>query len=218
MKNYIKNLISILAVASVLIVGANSVYANSFVSTNLPSGTSIDEINSTGLTFTFNAGDTYYEYVSTTPISTSDTSTDNYTFSSSYVLPYGISPTVDANYYYLIMLCDTTTGSCPDSGTPNTVLTSSGYVGSSDNFFVADTTPPPPVLGLTFFGGKSSGTGAGVMDAPTFLSQTATALDATASGIYPILAIVAGLILTFIVIKKIIGLYKQTGGQSKKIK
>jgi hypothetical protein len=91
-----------------------------------------------------------------------------------------------------------------------------GYIGETTYIFTAP--PAPPVLGLTFFGGQSSGTGGATMDAPAFLSQTATALDATASGIYPILAIVAGLILTFIVIKKIIGLYKQTGGQSKKIK
>jgi hypothetical protein len=72
-------------------------------------------------------------------------------------------------------------------------------------------TPPAPPLGLNFFGGTSSGTGSGTMTNSAFVGQVATALGATTTGIYPIVALVGGIILALILIGKIISMYKQAG-------
>ena len=68
-----------------------------------------------------------------------------------------------------------------------------------------------PPTGLVFFGGKTSGTGGTPLTNTGFITQTANALNATTSGIYPIIALVIGLFLTAVLSTKIITMFKQAG-------
>jgi hypothetical protein len=210
MKNFYKNLIGVMAVAIVLLGGATLARADS-----------INVIPNVGI-------------INFTDVKIACTNTNNE--NNNYAMVFGQD--VYANSPFSLFTCQgldspVDVGTFPASGNWSVCMLyksdgwrgvdlpqtkndcfSSSYFDTSATFNVL--APTVGLGALTFFGGTSSGTGGGVMDAPTFLSQTADALGATASGIYPILAIVAGLILAFILISKIAGLYKQTGGQSKK--
>lgn len=70
---------------------------------------------------------------------------------------------------------------------------------------------PPTFTPVTLFGGTTNGTGGQLYTSSDLISQTANALNATASGIYPIVALVIGLFLTAIISTKIMGMYKQAG-------
>ena len=87
---------------------------------------------------------------------------------------------------------------------------------------VTNLTPPPtqPTVGtaglhgISILGGTSSGTSgtsSGTLQASDFTAQTANALQATGAGMFPIVAVVAGLILAFAVSRYLIGTFKQAG-------
>ena len=206
MKNFYKNLIGVMAVATVLLGGATLAHADSV--TVIPS-LGIDTSTDVQIACTYND---YFK------VFNPDDSEffSNVAFCQGFDIPTDLGTLSQTGTYTIILFSNDIVY---ESTLPTTISGSiaASYYISSETFNV-NVSPTAGTTGLTFFGGTSSGTGGGVMDAPTFLSQTADALGATASGIYPILAIIAGLILTFILITKIAGLYKQTGksGQGKK--
>lgn len=83
---------------------------------------------------------------------------------------------------------------------------------SSINYTFTPKTPTPSIIGggLTLFGGVSNGGNGLPLTSTDFVGQVATALGATGNGIYPILALIAGIILALIITTKIISIYKKT--------
>jgi hypothetical protein len=199
MQKHIKNLINILAVSSVLILGASTAFASISTSVSSP------QSPGTPVVFTSTVGSVCMVY---------DTAHGNVAVSHSCLsgasFPYiTLSSTPDT---YTIVECNPSLDIyCDSRYTLSSAETGPGFI--SENVFTFSSTPPPPpaVSGLTFFGGTSSGTGGSALTGSVFTSQVANALSATGLGVYPIVALVAGLILALIIATKVIGLFKQTG-------
>jgi hypothetical protein len=193
----IKNLISILAVVG-LIAGASSVYASSSHLTY-----SVATPQTTGTAILINGSDAVGSYAH---VYDSTGAEVGFGYAGAFI-GYTWTPTTAG--VYTIAECDNIIASCNVSiPTLTTVEASAGYSGS-DTYTI--TTPVAPPLGLNFFGGTSSGTGSGTMTNTAFIGQVATALGATTTGIYPIVALVGGIILALILIGKIISMYRQAG-------
>lgn len=70
-------------------------------------------------------------------------------------------------------------------------------------------TSPPVGIGLNFFGGTAPNIGTPV-EGSDFIAGTATAVQATVGGYGLVLATVIGLILTFIILRYLIGIFQET--------
>ena len=214
MKSFCKNLIGILAVGSVLVLGANSALASVTINSGMTSPQTINTINSVGLEIQNTAGtdlECYYN---------DGTGFVNYNGICGGLSPVYTSITPSIGTYTFIECNSAISGSVCDSTTQSTTLTQaladSGFIDSLT--FVITPNTPPPATGLTFFGGTSSGTGTGTMTNTAFVGQVATALGATTAGIYPIVALIAGILVALIITTKIISLYKKTGTAGTKTK
>ena len=208
MKSFCKNLIGILAVGSVLVLGANSALASIVLSLTSP------QQASTPITITMTGNSPHAVIYNTNNGGSGVPVVEGLATGTGFVW----TPTIAGNYS--IVQCNA--GSSGGSVCSNPTITYTDMV-SNPSYpevglqFYTITAPPTPI-GLTFFGGQSSGTGSGHMTNTAFVGQVATALGATTAGIYPIVALIAGILVALIITTKIISLYKKTGTAGTKTK
>jgi len=187
MKNYIKNLIGILAVATVLIGGAHSAFASTTYT--IPDS---------------NPNWNYAIYNSSGNFLIASSTTNEKTFPISSL---GITGTTDTWISYSNGWTNNS-GFFQGNGSTLAYVQSAGVINTTGTF-VVPSSARAPYSGITFFGGTP--TGGTQLTNTAFVGQVATALGATTTGIYPIVALVGGIILALILIGKIISMYKQAG-------
>ena len=203
MKSYIKNLIGILAVVTILICGANSAYADVSFSPSSPQQVGIS------IEFACSVGNTFVEYDHLGNVITDDWFTCPSTLDPLY------STTVTAGTDTFVE-CDSTVlgNNCQGNDATLTLARAdTGYVSDAPFTF---TNAPSGGLGLLFFGGESSATMRSPLTNSAFVANVASAFGTTQAGFFPIVALIAGFVLALILIKKVLSMFKQTGNTGTK--
>jgi hypothetical protein len=113
---------------------------------------------------------------------------------------------------YVIYECNSAIlgSDCLNDSTPQLALDDKGYV-SSINYFWGNTPPvvtPNDGSGISIFGGMTNGTGGSPLQASDMVANVESALQATGSGLFPIVAVVVGIFLTFLVANELKKMFK----------